>query len=255
MAKDPRSFVRPGEKLTIAASQINALNAMMRKSAGYQSGELPAYAPGQNVILARNSTGGDLARWGIMEITGIEIDPSSGDTQRRSFEEMPCIVGSTPSKNSGFRIAIAIEPIKSGKMGRVSVAGVVQCKVAGSDSTLKRARPKASTSELEAAKTGPFEILWREGGGSGGDGWALVRFDDDGSDDRVRLGKTTSTWTKGTLAEIELYEEGTPPSETRNASDYTLEDCVNKFATVAAEKWVMVAKARNDSWYLIAAEC
>jgi hypothetical protein len=74
---------------------------------------------------------------------------------------------------------------------------------------------------------------------------------DDG--DPVRLGKTTDAWTKGTLATIDLYEEGTPPSET--TSSETLEDCVNKFATVGSGKWVIVAKAANGSWYLIAAEC
>jgi len=75
---------------------------------------------------------------------------------------------------------------------------------------------------------------------------------DDGGDP-VRLGKTTATWTKGTLATIDLYEEGTPPSET--TSSETLEDCVNKFADVATGKWVIVAMAGNGSWYLIAAEC
>jgi hypothetical protein len=74
---------------------------------------------------------------------------------------------------------------------------------------------------------------------------------DDGGDP-VRLGKTTATWTKGTTATIDLYPNGTPPSETASG---TLAGCVNKFATVASGKWVMVAKAGNGSWYLIAAEC
>ena len=81
-----------------------------------------------------------------------------------------------------------------------------------------------------------------------------IRFRDPGDDgDPVRLGKTTSAWNKGTLATIDLYEEGTPPSET--TSSETLEDCVNKFADVATGKWVMLARGTNGSWYLIAAEC
>lgn len=74
---------------------------------------------------------------------------------------------------------------------------------------------------------------------------------DDG--DPVRLGKTTSAWNKGTTATIDLYEEGTPPSET--SSSATLANCVNKFANVATGKWVMVARGANGYWYLIAAEC
>jgi hypothetical protein len=83
-----------------------------------------------------------------------------------------------------------------------------------------------------------------------------IRFRDPGSDDGepVRLGKTTATWTKGTTATINIWESGTPPSETQT-SGVTIANCVNKFATVASGKWVMLAKAGNGSWYLIAAEC
>jgi hypothetical protein len=72
----------------------------------------------------------------------------------------------------------------------------------------------------------------------------------------VRLGKTTAAWTKGTTATIELYEEGTPPSETKKTPTAdTLTGCVNKFANVGSEKWVIVARGQNGYWYLIAAEC
>lgn len=72
---------------------------------------------------------------------------------------------------------------------------------------------------------------------------------------KVRLGKTTAAWDKGTTATIELYEEGTPPSETKKTPADTLEGCVNKFTNVASGKWVIVAEAANGSWYLISAEC
>jgi hypothetical protein len=83
-----------------------------------------------------------------------------------------------------------------------------------------------------------------------------VRFRDPGGDgDPIRIGKTTSTWTKGSLATITLYESGTPPNETTGSPTQTLENCVNKFGDVQSGKWVSVAKAANGSWYLIAAEC
>lgn len=69
----------------------------------------------------------------------------------------------------------------------------------------------------------------------------------------MRLGKTTATWTKGTLATIALWESGTAPNET--SSGRTLENCVNKFATVAASKWVALARGPGGRHYLIAAEC
>jgi hypothetical protein len=85
---------------------------------------------------------------------------------------------------------------------------------------------------------------------------APVRFRDPGGDgDPIRIGKTTATWAKGTLATITLYESGTPPSETTGSPTQTLENCVNKFGDVQNNKWVSVARAANGSWYLIAAEC
>lgn len=77
---------------------------------------------------------------------------------------------------------------------------------------------------------------------------------DDG--DPVRLGKTTAAWTKNTLATIELWEEGTPPTESaRSPTALTLTDCVNKFADIEADSFVMLARGLNGYWYLIAAEC
>jgi hypothetical protein len=83
-----------------------------------------------------------------------------------------------------------------------------------------------------------------------------IRFRQGGEDgDPVRLGKTTARWDKGSLATIELFEEGTPPSEGKKTPADTLANCVNKFATVSSGKWVMVARGGNGYWYLIAAEC
>ena len=76
-----------------------------------------------------------------------------------------------------------------------------------------------------------------------------------GDGDPVRLGKTTAAWNKGTLATITLYEEGTPPNETPASPPVTLPGCVNKFANIAADKWVMLAVGTNGTHYVISAEC
>lgn len=79
---------------------------------------------------------------------------------------------------------------------------------------------------------------------------------DDSGADPVRLGKTTAAWTKGTLATIELWEEGSPGAEAKKTPTAdTLADCVNKFANVASGKFVTVARGPFGAWYLIAAEC
>lgn len=83
-----------------------------------------------------------------------------------------------------------------------------------------------------------------------------VMFRQAGEDgDPVRLGKTGALpWSKGTLYALNVWESGTPPNETQTTGQ-TLVDCVNKFATVAANKWVIVARGQNGYWYLISAEC
>jgi hypothetical protein len=68
----------------------------------------------------------------------------------------------------------------------------------------------------------------------------------------LRLGKTTSAWSKGTTTTIDLYEGGTTGSETKTG---TLVGAVNKFAAVSSGKWVMVGRGPLNGWYLIAAEC
>lgn len=81
-----------------------------------------------------------------------------------------------------------------------------------------------------------------------------IRFRQGGDDGVVRLGKTVLQWNKGTTASINVWEGGTPPNETQSEG-IVLANCVNKFANVSAEKWVILAPAGNGSWYLIAAEC
>jgi hypothetical protein len=81
-----------------------------------------------------------------------------------------------------------------------------------------------------------------------------VRFRQGGDDTPHRLCKTTSTFTKGTVATLNVWEDGTPPSETQTTGA-TVEDVVNKYATIHAGKWVSVALHGNGRWYVVAAEC
>lgn len=75
-----------------------------------------------------------------------------------------------------------------------------------------------------------------------------------GDDEPLRLCKTTAAWDKGTLATLEVWEDGTPPNESQTAG-LTIPDVVNKFANVASGKFCSIALHANGYWYLIAAEC
>lgn len=101
-------------------------------------------------------------------------------------------------------------------------------------------RMAAATRAYERGNRDQSPVMFRQAGGD--------------DSDPVRLGKTSAIWNKGTLATINVWENGTPPNETQTTGQ-TLENCVNKFATVAANKWVIVARGQNGYWYLISAEC
>lgn len=256
MATDPRQNVRPGDKLRIAAEQVNFLNGLMRADTGFKSGSLEGYEPGRNIILARNNTGADLPRWGVMRISGIEVNPATDDKGRRSFEEMPCITGAKPNTTTGGKFVIAVEPIKSGKIGRVCAAGIVQAKVSFSSAGHTRAKPKDNTVDhLESAAGGPAEILWSAG--TSGEQWALVRFDEAGGGP-IRVGKVTGDWPIGTCTAVQVWESIVSDSQCLPLEGVGPQGVAESIANVAnlsfdvlAGSWVVVGQAANGQWYLI----
>lgn len=73
-----------------------------------------------------------------------------------------------------------------------------------------------------------------------------------GDDPPVILGKTPSTWAKGSAQGIPVYS-GPAGSETPTGFSVT---AYNPFATVAAGKWVLLAGPNQGGvWYLCSAEC
>ena len=222
---DPRQYVRPGQRLQIAASQINALNEMIRRGSDRQTTPSRSDSAPYTSVHCKNSTGSTLARWGILAITGVEITPTStsgGATAQ--FEDMPVLTGGTPSATT-TAWCVAVEPIAAGKIGRVAVAGVVQVKAA------------------DLGKASGAGVLWKNSD------WALIRIDGSAG---VRLGTISSTWSRGADATVtQLNGDGSAISPTVTFS------AKNWFATVtvtSGTKKVACALV-GSTWILIAAEC
>jgi hypothetical protein len=246
-------------------------NRIVRATETVESGSFGSLSevslPGRasNIVIARNASVGNIERYGIVRIDGISIvtDPGTSESARQSFLERPIVIVNAP-QGDDVCWGVAVDPIKVDECGRVAVSGVVPARVdfaSGSPSesnSMKYATPVAmDTTALKAASAAPgaATVMWRDPGA--GERWALLRLGDSHADPEqpaaMRVGKTTSAWNKGTAATITLYESGTPPSET--SSSETLANCINKFANVAADKWVTVAQAKNGYYYLVAAEC
>lgn len=150
-----------------------------------------------------------VARWGVLAITGVEITPTgSSGGATASFEEMPVLTVGAPSATT-TAWCVAVEPIESGKVGRVAVGGVVQLKVA------------------DLGKTSGAHVLWKDST------WALIRIQAG-----VIRGTFSGTWTKGSTTTV---TDAVVSGATYTAKNYiaTLSGSACLIAYVADE-WVLV---------------
>lgn len=233
MSTDPRGHVRPGQTLALAASQVNWINEQMRKG-GVGTTPGKDFRSPYTWVYAKNNTGSNLARWGVMAITGVEVTPTANDDDAATVQycTMPVLTGGAPA-DVVEKWCVAIEPIESGKIGRVAVDGAVQVR------------------KVDLPKLAGATVLWKD------DNWALVR----PGDNAIRLGKTQTDWNVDSTCEIELFKYNHFPNET--SADPAGNEAVQKiFAVnrtkrlVKANRWVLIGRAMKTSdtdpfWYLI----
>lgn len=216
---DPRQSVRPGDPISLAASQVNGLNRLLAPSGGY-GGPAPIHEPlPYTWVLCKPSA--TVARWAPLAITGLEVTPTT-TAGVSAFEQMPLVAAAAPTATT-TAWGIAVEPIAAGRVGRLAVAGVVQAK----------------SSDL--GKVGGYQLLWRDST------WALIQIGGG-----LRLGTIAATWTKGGTATVtDQYGNGTAKS---GSPTFT---ATNYFATITVSsgtRRVACGKV-DDKWLLIAAEC
>jgi hypothetical protein len=255
MSGDAFERATPGKALAIPAA---AWNACLDAADAHKRGEMPPFAstPKQfrqaDIVLVKNASGSNVSRFHVLGISGVIFTPTAS---LRAFQDQVTFTGVTPTDaDHKGKFVICLDAIKSGQVGRAWIAGVAQVQVNVTDTAHGFCDVKnTDRTQLQSASSGNTRILWKESGT--GTKWAVVRLNDPSGGDAVRLGKPAGgNWVKGTTATINIWESGTPPSETQTTG-VSISGCVNKFATVASGKWVMIARAGNGSWYLIAAEC
>ena len=219
---DPRSSVRPGQPLALAAEQVNWINRQMRGNSGFGGSAIGFFGAPYTWAYAKNDTGADVPRWGVMEITGLAVVPTDDeeDAETQQFCAMPVLVGGE-IEVSADKWCVALEPIADDKLGRVAIAGAVQV-------------AKADLDKLDGAF-----VYWED------DNWALVGRDGVGA---LKLCKTTDEWGIDEIATLDVWHDGTPPTE--QSSGETVQ-AVNKVAPVGTDTFVLVGKAGNGSWYLV----
>jgi hypothetical protein len=168
--------VRAGDKLRLPAK---AYNAFIDAAVDYQNRQRnsdgraqPAADPSSTVVLVKNSSGADQARFAVLGISGPIYTP---DDNLDSFKNKRAFIGVVPTV-AGFtaKFAVLLEPAVNGAIVRAVVAGVVQVQVDISDANHGFADVKDSTAaSLKSVVLGSAQILWKQAGT--GLKWALVR--------------------------------------------------------------------------------
>jgi len=223
----PDGRIEKGQRLSSAISARawnraqEAADRVLGAGTGFEADGIRGPSAPYTFVLCKPSV--TVQRWGVLEITGVEITPTGATGAATSqFESMPVLTGGTPSATT-TAWCVAVEPIGAGQIGRVAVAGVVQVKVA------------------DLGKAVGACVLWKNSE------WALIRMEGG-----LRLGTISATWNKGSTATVqEQFGDGSAKtgSPTFTATNY--------FATVTVSsgtKRVACGKV-DDKWLLIAAEC
>lgn len=210
--KDGR--IEKGQKIATAIS-ARAWNRA-QQAADLVLGVSPETAAGNAGSLAKPYTwayckpAATVSRWGLLAITGVDITPTSteSDTATRSFQDCPVLTGNTPSATT-TAWCVAVEPIESGKIGRVAVAGVVQCKVS------------------DLGKAAGSHVLWKNSD------WALIRIHAG-----LIRGTFSGTWNKGSTTTVtDSVVDGATYTAKNYIATISGSTC---FIAYVADEWVLI---------------
>jgi hypothetical protein len=147
-----------------------------------EAGESAAVPQASNVLLVRNVSGSDVQIHGVLQITGVEIDPTAGtfygtdalSKRAREFVRRPVANGDTPLAARGAdNFVVCLEPIADGRIGRCAIGGAFVLKVDVVDLDHRFAEVRDSDrTQLRSTDCGVLQILWKESG-IGQNKWAL----------------------------------------------------------------------------------
>jgi hypothetical protein len=187
-SKRPDGRVEPGQRISSAFSARawnraqDAADVVLGAKTGATAGESVVVDRAANIALVRNSSGVPVPVGGVLSLFGsIAINPSGGtlggtaaaDSRAREFLQRPVLVGTKCTATNVVQVAIALEPVANGAIGRFAVGGMFPCKVKRVNSAHRYARGRVDdVTQLITTGCGPVKLLWVEGT-DGEDKWAV----------------------------------------------------------------------------------
>jgi|GEM_PF-4259506 len=155
------TFVNPGDRFTFRASTLNAMlqmvNAWKSGKLGGTSGDTGGNRP--DVVIVKNMTEVDLTFGNAVSLESPLFDvPNDSD---KSGEQLRHFLDRTykavkPKEN--YPLAITLEPIGKGKIGRVAVSGIVRTVVDVKSKDHARVTFTDDTVELESSDDGDLSF-------------------------------------------------------------------------------------------------
>lgn len=166
--RDPWADVRPGDRLPgLPAQPWNAILSRLRPDLGGDAAD--GFAPTGTEVLVANSTGAARDVYSVLALgplnTNYAADPD-GWKARDVFD------GTTPDPSAA--VAVLLEGLAAGAVGRARLAGRVACRVNLTHTAHRHARPGTSTAALQSGPGGPARIIATENNWAVGEQWAVV---------------------------------------------------------------------------------
>ena len=170
--------VQPGQRLDTAFSARawnraqDAADLVLGDRGGLEaSGHVLQRA--SNILLVRNTSGQPVPWLGVLEIDGVEMDPSNGtldgsneaSARARELARKPVMIGRLPNGTRPF--GVAIEPIPIDAVGRIAIGGTftVKAKILANSHGFARSR-RNDVTQLISAECGPFRLIWKQAVGN-----------------------------------------------------------------------------------------
>lgn len=242
--------IDPGQPLgkAISARAWNraqdAADIVLGQAPGVTAEANSPYGPPFDYVHCRNNTSQNVPRFGALRISGVEIQPGASTAPGTAqFVQMPVVSGAIPDAATPGRWGVAIDPIEQGKIGRLAVAGVVQCKVRVVNTTDRFVRSlPGSVNQLVTSGYGEGLILWSEAS-VGEERWALVRL---ATPAGVALVQFDGSWPINTNKTVTFFGSNTTATAFNRFGSVGSEACGTRFGAVTLH---------DGQWNLISAQC
>ena len=156
--------VQRGQPLSIPAETFNTFIDAAQDYKSRQHRREPSRTTGTlhpDVVLVKNVSGSDRARFDILGIEGLLITPADN---LPTFQNQPVFTGTTPTiADHRGRFVVLLEPLATGRIGSALLTGIVPVRLRIIQETDTCADvDEDSPTRLKSAASGAAQILWTE---------------------------------------------------------------------------------------------